>query len=197
MLGRFQLGPRAGQHRIRIDQIGRCVSRAACLAVVAVLILRTAHRTRALDVTVRQEHAFDRIVKLLDRARRNQIVCLQPRVNRLRQCDVFRRIRRVPVIERDIESVQILLARVAHLVDELARRFAGVLRGNHDRGAMRVFGAHEVNVVAAHLLEPHPDVGLDVFHDVPDVRAAVCVRQRSGDEQVSLHRARHCKCVTW
>jgi hypothetical protein len=41
----------------------------------------------------------------------------------------------------------------------------------------------EVHRVALHALEPHPDVGLDVFHDVADVEVAVGVRQGGGDEE--------------
>jgi hypothetical protein len=37
-----------------------------------------------------------------------------------------------------------------------------------------------------HALETHPDVGLDVFHDVPDVKRAVCIRQCSRDENAAL-----------
>ncbi len=50
---------------------------------------------------------------------------------------------------------------------------------------MRVVGADEVHLVAEHALEPHPDIGLDVLHDVPDMKRAVGVRQRGGDEQVA------------
>jgi hypothetical protein len=39
----------------------------------------------------------------------------------------------------------------------------------HDRRAVRVVGADEVHLVALHPLEAHPDVGLDVLHDVADV----------------------------
>ena len=53
----------------------------------------------------------------------------------------------------------------------------------HDRRAVRVVGADEVHLVALHALEAHPDVGLDVLHDVADVERAVGVRQRRRDEQ--------------
>ena len=45
--------------------------------------------------------------------------------------------------------------------------------------------AHEIDLVALHALEPHPDVGLDVFHDVADVEVAVGVRQGGGDEKLA------------
>ena len=50
-----------------------------------------------------------------------------------------------------------------------------------------VLGAHEVHLVALHALEPHPDVGLDVLHDVADVERAVGVGQGRGDEEAPGH----------
>jgi hypothetical protein len=44
-----------------------------------------------------------------------------------------------------------------------------------------------MHLVALHALEAHPDVGLDVFHDVADVERAVRVRQSSRDEELSGH----------
>jgi hypothetical protein len=38
-------------------------------------------------------------------------------------------------------------------------------------GAVGVVGAHVAAVVAAHLLEAHPDVGLDVLDQVAEVDA--------------------------
>jgi hypothetical protein len=68
---------------------------------------------------------------------------------------------------------------------ELLRRLAGLLGGNHDGRAVCIVGADEVHLVALHALETHPDVGLDVFHDVADVEAiAVGVGQGGGDEVV-------------
>src|SRR5260221_26718 len=48
-------------------------------------------------------------------------------------------------------------------------------------------GADEVRFVALHALEPHPDVRLDVLHDVADVERAVRVGQGGGDEQPAAH----------
>jgi hypothetical protein len=47
-----------------------------------------------------------------------------------------------------------------------------------------------MHFVALHPLEPHPYIGLDVFHDVPDVQRTVGVRQCSRDEELAaIHRA--------
>jgi hypothetical protein len=41
-----------------------------------------------------------------------------------------------------------------------------------------------------HALEAHPDIGLDVFHDVADVEVAVGIRQGGGDEKLALGHVR-------
>ena len=63
----------------------------------------------------------------------------------------------------------------------------GFLRGEHDRRAVRVVGADEMHLVALHALEAHPDVGLDVLHDVADVERPVGVGQGGGDEELAGH----------
>ncbi len=88
----------------------------------------------------------------------------------------------MPVVEADVKAVEILLARGAHLGNELLRSLTRVFGGDHDRRAVCVFGADKMHGVAAHALEAHPDVGLDVLHDVADMRPAVGVRQGGGDE---------------
>jgi hypothetical protein len=44
-----------------------------------------------------------------------------------------------------------------------------------------------MHLVPLHALETHPDVGLDVFHDVADVEMAIGVGQRGGDEELTGH----------
>jgi hypothetical protein len=46
-----------------------------------------------------------------------------------------------------------------------------------------------MHVVTLHALESHPDVGLDVFHDMPDVKRAIGVWQRGRDEQRAARHA--------
>ncbi len=52
---------------------------------------------------------------------------------------------------------------------------------------MGIVGADEVHLVPLHALEAHPDVGLDVLHDVTDVERAVGVRQGGGEEDLAGH----------
>ena len=49
---------------------------------------------------------------------------------------------------------------------------------------MRVICADKINRVALHPLITHPDVSLNVFHDVADMELAVGIRQGGGDEEL-------------
>ena len=81
----------------------------------------------------------------------------------------------VPVVKADVKAVQVRLAPGSDVGHELLGRFASLLGGNHDGRAVRVVGTHKVDRVALHALETHPDIGLDVFHDVADVEITVGV----------------------
>ena len=67
----------------------------------------------------------------------------------------------------------------------LLRRHTFAFRLEHDRRAVRIVGADEMHLVAEHALEPHPDVGLDVLHDVTDVKRSIGVRQCGRDEEIT------------
>ena len=98
---------------------------------------------------------------------------------------VFGRVGAVPVVKRDVETVQVRLAPCCNVGHKLLRCLARLFGRNHDRRAVGVVGTDEVHLVALHALEPHPDVGLDVFHDVADVEVAVGVGQGGGDEELA------------
>jgi hypothetical protein len=167
-----------------ISSVG-LVGRAAAFAGVAVLVRRVAARAFALDVAVGQEHLLDRVEELLDRAHLDQAARLEPPVDLLRQHPVLLRVGRVVVVEADAEIGEVAQVLLLHARDQLLRRDALLLGAQHHRRAVGVVGAHIVAFVPAHLLEAHPDVGLDVFHQVPEVDRAVGVGQRAGDEDNS------------
>ena len=54
---------------------------------------------------------------------------------------------------------------------------------------MGVVGTNEAHLMAAHALKPHPGIGLDVLHHVPDVEGRIGVGQGGGDEQAAGHAA--------
>ena len=190
VLRRTKLRRGARQRRERVLQVGRRVDGAADLAGVAVLVLRAAFGALALDIAVGQEHALDGIEELLDRAHVDQPLVAQRQIDRLRQFGVLGRVGAVPVVEGDVEAVEVLAPAGGDAGDEFPGRLAGLFGGDHDRRAVGVVGTDEAHVCAPHALEPHPDIGLDVLHDVADVERAVGIRQGGGDEQVArAHRA--------
>ncbi|MCY1375169.1 hypothetical protein D9M69_625620 [compost metagenome] len=98
---------------------------------------------------------------------------------------VLGRVGRVPVVEGDVVAIEVGLAARGDLGHEGLRRHPGLVGRDGDGRAVRVVGAHEVDVGAIHSLVPHPDVGLDVFHHVADVELAVGIRQGGGDEELA------------
>ena len=192
MLGMLELGSGTREHRERVDQVGRRVDAAADFAVVAVLVFRVALGAFALDVAVGQEHVLFGVEELLDGlALYQRAACFlrqvaQVAVDLARQLVVLRGVGAVPVVKADVEAVQVLLAPGCNVGHKLLRRLAGLLGGNHDGRAMGVVRAYEVHRMALHALEAHPDIGLDVFHDVADVEVAVGVGQGGGDEELTV-----------
>jgi hypothetical protein len=73
-----------------------------------------------------------------------------------------------------------------HLGDQLFFASAFLTGANHDCRSVRVVGTHENAPVPHQFLEPHPDVGLDVFDQVPDMNVPVGVGQGRGDEDFAF-----------
>ncbi|OIQ63398.1 hypothetical protein GALL_550610 [mine drainage metagenome] len=86
-----------------------------------------------------------------------------------------------------MEAVEILFAPRRDVGDELLRRLAGLFGGDHDGRAVGIVRPDEMNHVPLRALEAHPDVGLDVFHDVTNVEMAVGIGERGGDEELAGH----------
>jgi hypothetical protein len=49
-----------------------------------------------------------------------------------------------------------------------------------------VVRTYKIDGIALHSLKPHPNIGLDVLHDVADVKVAIGVWQSGGDEKLAL-----------
>jgi hypothetical protein len=73
---------------------------------------------------------------------------------------------------------------LADAVDELFGRQALLFGAQHDRRAVGVVGADECTWLPA-CAGTHPDVGLDVAHQVAEVDVAVGVGQGVGDEDLA------------
>jgi len=186
MLRGFEHRGGTGQGRVGGFQFGGRVHRTAAFARVAVLVLGAALGAFALDEAVGQEHALVGVEELLDGLGADQAVGLEVTVDLLRQFVVFRGVGAVPVVKLDMKAVQVLRPAGRDVGHELLRGDARLLCRDHDGRAMRVVGPDEMHLVPVHALHPHPDVGLDVFHDVANVEVAVGVGQGSGDKKAAL-----------
>ncbi len=91
------------------------------------------------------------------------------------------------MVERDAEIGEVALVRGLDRPDEVFRRQARLLGGQHDRRAVRIVGADVVRGVTGHALRAHPDVALDVADQVTEVQMAVGVGQGGGDEKLTTH----------
>ena len=177
---------RARERALGVDHFRGQVHRAAHLAVVAVLIGGAALGAGALDEAVGKEHALFGVVELLDVLGVDKAGSFQLSVDVLGERRVLRAVRAVPVVKLDVKAVKILLAAGSDFSNELLRGDALFLGSDHDRGAVRIVRADKVHRVAAHSLVTHPDVGLDVLHDVADVKGAVCIGQSGRDENIAF-----------
>ncbi len=199
MLGLAQLRRGAREHRTRVAQLGGGVHRATGLAAVAVLVGCAAARAAALNEAVGQKHALVGVKKLLNRALGNQPVVAQRQVNALRQLVVFGAVGAVPVVKADGKAVKVRLAAAGNLCHKRLRGKPGFFCGNHDGCAVRVVGANKVHLMPVHAQCPHPNVGLDVLHDVPNVKLAVGIGQGGGNKQAAVgggrgtHVGRYCR----
>ncbi len=179
MFGVAHYRRRARNDGFRLDKFGRAVGCAADFTVIAVLIRRFTFRAGAFNETVRQEHAFFRIVKLGDSTVLNKTVLLQARINQLRQLTVLFAVRRVVVVIADVKTRKISLMLLTHFTDHLLWRDPKLLCFQHDWRTVCVVRADEVNLVAAHSLVTDPDISLDVLQHMAEVDRAVGVRQRA------------------
>ncbi len=172
--------------RVGIDQVRGLIGGAAHLAGIPVLVLGMALGALALDETIRQEHRLHRVVILLDGAHLDEAGGLELQVDIVGVVLRFRRIGGVIVVEAHQEAVEIRLMLIPRAGDELLGRDPLLLRAQHDGCAVGVIGAHVPAFVAAHLLEAHPDVGLDVLHQMAQMNGAVGVGQGAGDENAAF-----------
>ena len=197
VLRRAELGPLPGQHRHRVVEVCRAVGGAADLAVVSVLVGGAAARARALDVAVRQEHRLGGVVRLVHVLAHDVSGVVQPRVDQLRAHPILGRMGGVIVVERNPEVPEVGPMLLADHLDESFRGHPFLLGLEHDGGAVSVVGAHVRAAAAESALEPHPDVGLDVFHHVPEVNRAVGVGQSARHHESASRFGHGIDSVAW
>ena len=171
-------GLRAADGAGRVDEVGRRVGGAAVVAGVAVLSGRAALRAGALDEAVGQEHRVMLAVHLRHHLRGEDLRLDHLLVDAEAEGLVLRAVGRVVVVEADAEAGEVCAVLGVAPRDEFLGGDALLAGADHDWRAMGVVGADVDAVVAAHLLEAHPEIRLEIFHQMADVDCAVRVRQR-------------------
>ena len=187
MFGGADLGSRARQSALRVFQICRCVGCAAAAAVVSRLIFGPAFRIGASNESICKKCSGDRVVELFHVFRFDQSGLSDGRPDFMAEGSVFFAVRAAIVVELDLESCEVPDMRASHVGDDCFFRTAFFAGSDHDRRAMRVIGTDKNALVASQLLEPYPNVCLDVLDQMSQVNMAVCIGQRGGDKNLTLH----------
>ena len=167
---------------VGLDQLRRGIGGAAHFTVVAVLVFGLALGAGALDETVRQEHAFLRVVELGNGLLDDIAGVLVALEHHFRQRAVFRAVGAVVVVELDLEVGEVLLVVRFHLRNLLLWGDAVFFRLEHDGGAVGIIRAHIGALLAAQFLEAYPDIGLDVFQQVAQMNGAIGVGKGTGHQ---------------
>ena len=89
-----------------------------------------------------------------------------------------------------MEAGEVFLMLLANPVNQLLRGNPLTLGPQHDGSAMGIVGANIVAVVATHILVVHPDIGLNIFQQVPQMNGPVGVGQGAGNQNIALLLAR-------
>ena len=184
--GRLQDGHGTRQDGAGLGKIRGVVGRAAHIAVVARLIRGAATGTGATHVTVGKEQPLLGVVELLYFLGEDMALLLEPLKNEFRVVPILVGMRAMEVVVRYMKAGEIRRVRGAHRFAPLLGRHALFLGLQHGRRAMRIFGADVDALIAQEALKTHPDIGLDVFQQVTEVKRAVRIRQCAGDENPSL-----------
>ena len=191
MLGFLFHGCRAGDGRYRVDKVRGGVGAVAGLATVAVLVLGAAERAFAADEAVRQEHFLYRVVELRDGAALDMACGVEAGVDVLRELPVFPGMGGMEVVEADPEAGVVAFVFGVDAADQLFRGNALAVRAQHDGRAVGVIRADVQAVVAAQLLEAHPDIRLDRLQQVPDMDRGIRIGQCARDKDFTSW-FRHC-----
>ena len=107
---------------------------------------------------------------------------LQAAINQVGQFAVFIRMGRMVVIKIDIKRGKIRLMFGFDIGDLLFSGMTQLLGFEHDRGTVGVIGTHISTIHPTQFLEAHPNVGLDIFHQMAEVDRTIGIRQCAGNQ---------------
>ena len=91
------------------------------------------------------------------------------------------------MIELDMKALQVLWAFGGDARDQLLWCDALCFGLEHDGRAMRIVCTDKMHGMSSHAHGTHPDVRLDVFHDVADVKRAIGIGECGRDKYSSGH----------
>src|SRR5690625_6009445 len=98
----------------------------------------------------------------------------------------------MPVVKLDMKTVKVFGAFGSDALDQLERADALALCLEHNRRTMGVISTHKMYRMAAHAHRAHPDIRLDIFHDVANMKRAVGIR--SEEHTSELQSRGHLVC---
>ena len=96
----------------------------------------------------------------------------------------------MPVIKFNLKALQVLGALGTDALNQLLGRDAFGFGLEHDGRAVGIVSPHKMYRVTRHAHGTYPDIGLDIFHDVTNVKRAIGVRQGGRNEQGAGHGGR-------
>ena len=189
-------GSRSANGAFRVDEFGGRIGAATLIATVTVLILRFALRTSSFDKSICKKCSRQRIEQLTHFALHDQTGVAQRAPELFSKFIILGAIGAAVVIKGDIEAREIALVTGLHFSDHFNFAAAFAARSQHDRSAVGVVGTDKNAAVAEQFLKPHPNIGLDVLDQMPDVNRTIGVGQCSGNEYfASRHRIQSCSSV--
>ena len=181
VLGVLHRRSAAADRALRRTELLGGVCAAALVAAVAVLVRGAALRARALHEPVGQEHPALVAPQLRGCARGHRAALLHGGEDAFGELLVLGRIGGVVVVELHLEVREVLHVQSMAAGDQLLRRNALVARPYHDGRAVRIVGAYVNAAIPAHLLEPHPEIRLEILHQMPEMYVPVCIGERARD----------------
>ena len=184
-IAEFRFG--AGERALGIDQFRGAVRVATPLAIVAVLVrcMALGVGTGPLHKPIGQKRARHGIVKLGDFLLQHQSGFAERGPNLVANLPGLLAVGAAIVVEGDPERGEIVQVRLVHPGDQLLLGDALLVGTDHDRRAVGIVGANVDATIPTQLLEPDPNVGLQVLHQVAEMDWPIGIGQGTGDKDTS------------
>ena len=90
------------------------------------------------------------------------------------------------MVKLNVEPIQVGFTAGCNSGNKLLRSDPFFLGGNHHRGAVRIIGTDKMNGMSIHSLSAHPNVGLNIFHDMSDMEMPIGIGKSSRNEYLAF-----------